>query len=101
MDNKNHEHHTMVLETTYPTGAEEWHCPACGRRLIMTWPPAYKKIILEYGDEYAVHACTKGGTDFLSTQIGFELQKAPKSEDALAPWQDWMDNNNFESLWNN
>ena len=100
MDTKNHEHHTMVLETSYPTGAEEWYCPACGRRLIMNWPPAYKKIILEYGDEYAVHACTKGGSEFLSTQMGFELQKSPKSEDGLAPWQDWMDNNNFESLWN-
>ncbi len=99
MDNMSHEHHTMILETTYPSGAEEWYCPVCGRRLIMNWPPAYKKIVLEFGNEHALHACTKGGSDMLSTQLGFNLHKSSETEEELAPWQDWMDKNNFESLW--
>lgn len=99
MDNSHHEQHTMILETTYPSGSEEWYCPVCSYRIILNWPPDYKKIVLEYGNEHALHACTKGGSDMLSTQIGFKLKKSPDSDEGLAPWQNWMDNNNFENLW--
>ena len=54
------EHHEMVLETTHSSGAEEWHCPTCGRRFLMQWPPAYQKIVIETGDEYAIHSGSKG-----------------------------------------
>jgi hypothetical protein len=99
LENTNREYHSMTLETTYPSGAEEWSCPVCGRRLIMNWPPAYKKIILEYGNEHALHSCNQGGSGLLSTQIGFGLQKSSDSEEGLDPWQNWMENNNFDSLW--
>ncbi len=54
------EHHEMVLETTHSSGAEEWYCPTCGRRFLMRWPPAYEKVILEPGDEFAAHSGSKG-----------------------------------------
>jgi hypothetical protein len=47
--------HEMFLIRIHTSGAEEWHCPTCGRRFLMHWPPAYKKIVLEAGDEYAAH----------------------------------------------
>jgi hypothetical protein len=51
--------HQMHLETTHPSGAEEWVCSVCGRRFLMQWPPAYSRIILEPGDEYATHSGSK------------------------------------------
>lgn len=56
-------HHMMVLETTHPAGAEEWFCPTCGRRFLMHWSPAYKKIVLAPGDEYASHSGGMAGPD--------------------------------------
>src|SRR5689334_20094557 len=53
-------YHEMVLETTHSSGAEEWYCPTCGRRLLLRWPPAYEKIVLVPGDEYAAHSGSKG-----------------------------------------
>jgi hypothetical protein len=52
--------HTMQLERAYESGAEEWVCPICERRLIIQWSPTYKKIILDSGDEYATHGDGKG-----------------------------------------
>lgn len=53
--------HEMQLVRTHASGAEEWFCPTCGRRFLMHWPPTYKKIVLEAGDEYAAHVGGKGG----------------------------------------
>ncbi|HMQ32654.1 MAG TPA: hypothetical protein PKD53_18125 [Chloroflexaceae bacterium] len=53
--------HQMELERTHPSGAEEWFCPTCGRRFLMHWPPNYKKIVLEPGDEHARHSGAKAG----------------------------------------
>jgi len=48
-------HHEMLLEQRYPSGAEEWFCPICDRRFVVQWPPKYRKIILEAGDEHVSH----------------------------------------------
>ena len=63
------EQHEMQLETTHSSGAEEWFCPRCGRRFLLYWPPAYQKIILEAGDEYAIHSGGKGGVQMHPPQI--------------------------------
>jgi hypothetical protein len=34
---------------------EEWWCAGCGRRLLLRRPPAFEKIVLERGDEWAAH----------------------------------------------
>jgi hypothetical protein len=34
---------------------EEWSCASCGRRLLLRRPPAFEKIVLERGDEWAAH----------------------------------------------
>ena len=45
--------HQMKLVNTHSSGAEEWFCPSCGYRFMIQWPPEYKKIVLENGDQHA------------------------------------------------
>jgi hypothetical protein len=111
--------HTMELARTYVSGAEEWHCPTCGRRMIMQWPPKYKKIVLEPGDEQASHAGGTGGLqmggaqiasaeDSLSTEeprSGFARpldDTTPDTEDspaheALSPWLRLFEGDEFNN----
>ena len=49
------ERHKMILNRTYADGSQEWACPTCGRRLLLQWPPAHRRIVLEPGDEGALH----------------------------------------------
>jgi hypothetical protein len=109
-----HDQHEMHLETTHPSGAEEWACPTCGRRFLMQWPPAYKKVVLEVGDEYAYHSGGKGGlsigtasitecdaselieephanTDNLPTEDSIESEDSEPSHN-LYPWLKWLKN---------
>src|SRR5262245_35728948 len=105
------EHHEMVLESTHSSGAEEWYCPTCGRRFLMQWPPSYKKIVPESGDEDALHSGSKGGLRLghdvvvrdsaasaqdLSDDSGppgnsdsAEPDDAPLPE-GLLPWANWL-----------
>ena len=53
--------HEMILTGSGESGAEEWVCPTCGRRMLLRWPPHYEKLILDYGDEAAIHVGGKGG----------------------------------------
>ena len=62
--------HEMQLESTRPSGAEEWYCPTCGRRFLLNMPPEYRKIILDAGDESAIHSGSKGGLRMGSIRVG-------------------------------
>ena len=104
MDQQRHE---MVLEKSYPTGIDEWYCPTCGRRLLMNYEPIFKKTVLDAGDEYVIHSGGKGGLNIGSvraTQMGVTSGKDESpvsSEDpTLAPWVTWLDEIDFENLWN-
>ncbi len=44
--------HEMQLTVKYPTGAEEWRCPVCGRRIIVMPPSGSTTVALERGDKY-------------------------------------------------
>jgi hypothetical protein len=50
------ETHEMRLVATEPSGAEEWFCPMCQRRILMQWPPHYEVVVLERGDDTVAHA---------------------------------------------
>jgi hypothetical protein len=54
------ETHQMSLETTHESGAEEWHCSMCGRRLLLQFSPVFRKVVLAPGDEIARHSGGKG-----------------------------------------
>jgi hypothetical protein len=99
MDNQ--EVHKMLLAAVHPSGVEEWYCPACGRRLLMQWPPAYKKMVLEYGDETAIHTGGNGGLNVL-TSAGIpeeEVSLSLEEREALSPWIEWMERVNFAAWW--
>jgi hypothetical protein len=46
----------------------------------MHWPPAYRKIVLDAGDEYAIHSGGKGGLQMGSPQIGVAEESALSEE---------------------
>ena len=71
---------------------DEWYCPTCGRRVIITYPPKYKKIVLVEGDPSVVHSGGKGGVQISSHQIS-------EFDPRLDVWQHWMDEVDFESQW--
>lgn len=52
--------HNTNLEKTYPSGAEKWVCPTCGREVLWQWPPLkLKSIVLVEGDLNAIHSGVK------------------------------------------
>ena len=71
----------MILNGQAESGAEEWLCPACGRRVLLRWPPDYEKLVLEHGDETAVHVGGKGGVRI----GGFAVTPAPEGPEGPAP----------------
>jgi hypothetical protein len=104
----NQQQHEMVLEKTHPSGAEEWNCPTCGRRLLMSWEPNFKKTILEAGDDYAIHSGGKGGLSIgpmqaipINNTLMQEEPMTPDEDPDLAPWVAWLEESDFENLWNN
>ncbi len=104
--------HLMVLKHTHPDGAEEWVCPECGRRILVGWPPAFRKVVLEEGDVNVAHSGSKGGLQMGSQEIfdpsWDEDVPATTSENdvqvrvdprTLIPWLRWMEAIDFEHLW--
>jgi hypothetical protein len=103
----NQEHHEMVLEKINLSGAEEWYCPTCGRRMLLSLEPEFKKIVLEIGDNYAIHSGGTGGLRVGSMQIkpvdvrDQEETQLLNEDYRLAPWIQWLEEVDFESLWGN
>ncbi len=91
--------HTMILERTHDTGAEEWVCPTCGRRFVAQWTPTIRRLILNAGDETVSHS--GGGLD-LTTAVDRSPRPAERAEeephdgvelDSL--WGDWLQSLDF------
>jgi hypothetical protein len=104
--------HVMHLERTHPSGQEEWSCPTCGRRFLLQWPPSFKKIILNPGDDAVAHSGAKGSpelqlvmaTDQVSVQPSIALNGSiaePIDTDdslpaeTLTPWLKWLQHVEF------
>lgn len=91
--------HIMQLARKHDSGAEEWYCPVCGRRFLLTWPPQFKRIILEPGDSDAIHT---GGSAEVPSHTVDTLIADPQVEGEdfyLDIWRDWFDRVDFESWW--
>jgi len=55
--------HEMTRTRTLERGVEEWSCTRCSRRLRLRRPPAFEKIVLDPGDEWAAHVGGTGGVE--------------------------------------
>jgi hypothetical protein len=98
--------HEMILDTTHSSGAEEWYCPTCGRRMSITWHP-WKKIVLDQGDMYVEHSASKGGLRIERLTIAQGNNGDPVSamdsitvDPYLAPWIRWLENIDLDDLGN-
>lgn len=95
--------HTMTLVDEHE-GTEEWFCSSCGRHLLVSWNPVFKKTVLVEGDLSAKHTGLKKNL-FKGDKrdIPAALLPCPPEdsvEDAwLEPWVAWMDAIGFEDLW--
>jgi len=76
------ERHDMVRTGFTETGAEEWQCPTCGRRMLMRWPPHFETLVLETGDAAAVHGGAKGGV----LLHGVDVTQVPGVPDDEQQW---------------
>lgn len=72
----------MTLLDTHPSGAEDWFCPTCGRRFVVTLKP-FARVVLIAGDEAAGHAGSTGGL-----RIGAVEVEESVSDDKLSAWLD-------------
>ena len=82
------EKHEMHLVEEHAPGIIEFACELCGRRLLMQWHPEYKKVVLQPGNEEAIHTGSQGGIQFSTAQITDkqEQQLTEADEQLLSPW---------------
>jgi hypothetical protein len=75
----------MILNGRAESGAEEWLCPTCGRRMLLRWPPDYEKLVLEHGDDNAIHVGGKGGV-----RVGQVVVAPARSADVPSGERQWL-----------
>jgi hypothetical protein len=82
--------HRMARQETEHSGFQEWWCPTCGRRLLFSWPPNYRKIVIDPGNVWAQHAGGTGGVDPVGVSIPTQASQIWTDEDdrQLEAWQD-------------
>jgi hypothetical protein len=95
MVDQEQERHEMSHVKTYESGVDEWYCSICGRRFLLEWPPEYKKIILQPGNESAIHSGGKGGLKIGVPQV-IQAEDGDQFDDSLNPFRDFLDNNDFD-----
>jgi hypothetical protein len=73
------ERHEMQLQRSFPSGAQEWSCTTCKRRVVIEHAANRVRIVaLERGDERAIHSTSRGGLRVAASQ-------ARESEDEHGP----------------
>ncbi len=80
----------MGLVNSHPSSADEMYCPTCGRRILIQWPPKYKKTILEVGDESATPTCGKGSLEISTPQIAQQPELSAQDAARLVQWELWL-----------
>ncbi len=84
--------HEMKLVGRLATGADEWTCPSCGRRVTLRRLPEPELVVLDPGDESAVHVgVIEPGTASSSAAERYglgpvqEIPRAPRTPGAPKP----------------
>lgn len=89
--------HTMTLIKEHE-GTEEWMCYACGRQLLVSWTPAFEKIILLEGNPSIKHTGFRDNKRLHQTFLTGD-GRTPVEDRWLRPWITWMNESGFENLW--
>ena len=53
--------HQMNLQPDPESESERWVCSTCDRIMLVRWIPEFEHVIVQPGDEYAIHSGAKGG----------------------------------------
>ncbi len=80
--------HPMKLQQTYPSDAQDWLCPECGRRFIMHFREQQEQLdilVLAEGDKFAKHTGSTGGLSAIGTIVSAseDVQFSPELRAAL------------------
>lgn len=85
------ETHEMILNGCAESDAEEWVCPDCGRRVLLRWPPDFERLILEHGDETAIHVGGKGGVRMGGVEVS-----PPPAPGLSSEARHWLSSNGID-----
>ncbi|ODU04200.1 MAG: hypothetical protein ABS81_11305 [Pseudonocardia sp. SCN 72-86] len=89
-DEHDADEHVMVHEGDGPAGAEEWHCPTCGRTVVVRWEPDFEQLVLVEGDTRFVHSGSRHGGVRLRPPVRRPATARPAADvgddDAWARW---------------
>ena len=99
MEQFRQEHHRMELVYSHSSGVDEMYCPTCGRRILIQWPPDYKKTVLEAGDEDAIHSGGKGGLEISAPQIAQQSDLSAQEVARLDQWEKLLGQMGFDDHW--
>jgi len=93
----NEEHHEMALEMTHSSGIQGWHCPTCGRRILLFVPPENEMVVVEAGDLNASHSGSTGGLQIGAVRVKERDEELNEisgevSEESLLPWIEALEN---------
>lgn len=90
--------HAMHLAETRASGAEEWQCRECGRRLLIQWPPHYSQAVLAAGQADALHTFTRGGLHVQPDQLNAQRAEALADAWRMGAWEHWLTEIDFSAL---
>jgi DNA-directed RNA polymerase subunit RPC12/RpoP len=99
----------MNFEKKHPSGADEWFCPTCGRRMLINWKPKFRRTILAEGEPDITHVGFRINIPVVGN-LTLPFVEGPSyeyletldldiDESRLFPWILWMEENGFEDLW--
>lgn len=102
--------HEMIFEKKHPSGADEWFCPTCGRRMLIIWRPKFRRTILSEGEPSITHVGFRINIPLVGN-LTLPFVEGPShdypdtlelgiDEPRLFPWTHWMEEIGFEDLWN-
>jgi len=77
--------HEMTRMRTLEHGVEEWSCTECSRRLLFRRPPAFEKVVLDRGDEWAAHVGGSGGLRIAAPDVASKESAGMRASD-----RDWL-----------
>jgi hypothetical protein len=75
----------MTRTRTLEHGVEEWACTECSRRILIRRPPAFEKVVLDRGDQWAAHVGGGGGVRITAADVA-----PPEQSELRAHDREWL-----------